>query len=69
MPQIGLLFLFIGLLEDSGYLARVAFVIDRLMRSVGLNGRAFVPHAVGLLVRDPGGDGDADHREAGRIGC
>ncbi len=43
VPQIALLFLFIAVLEDSGYLARVAFVIDRVMRGVGLHGRAFVP--------------------------
>jgi ferrous iron transport protein B len=43
VPQIALLFLFIAILEDSGYLARVAFVIDRVMRGVGLHGRAFVP--------------------------
>ena len=53
VPQIGLLFLFIGLLEDSGYLARVAFVIDRLMRSVGLNGKAFVPMLSGFSCAIP----------------
>jgi len=53
VPQIGLLFVFIGLLEDSGYLARVAFVIDRLMRSVGLNGRAFVPMLSGFSCAVP----------------
>lgn len=53
VPQIGLLFLFLGLLEDSGYLARVAFVIDRLMRSVGLNGRAFVPMLSGFSCAVP----------------
>ena len=53
VPQIGLLFLFIGLLEDSGYLARVAFVIDRLMRSVGLNGKAFVPMLSGFSCAVP----------------
>ncbi len=43
LPQICLLFLLIALLEDSGYLARAAFVMDRLMRKVGLPGKAFVP--------------------------
>ena len=43
LPQILLLFLFIGLLEDSGYLARAALISDRTMRSVGLNGKAFIP--------------------------
>ena len=43
LPQICLLFLMIALLEDSGYLARAAFVMDRLMQRVGLPGKAFVP--------------------------
>ncbi len=43
LPQILLLFLFIGILEDSGYLARAALIADRVMRSVGLNGKAFIP--------------------------
>ena len=43
LPQILLLFLFIGILEDSGYLARAALIADRLMRSIGLNGKAFIP--------------------------
>ncbi len=43
LPQILLLFLFIGILEDSGYLARAALIADRLMRAIGLNGKAFIP--------------------------
>lgn len=43
LPQILLLFFFIGLLEDTGYMARIAFLMDRLMRRLGLHGRAFVP--------------------------
>lgn len=43
LPQILLLFLFIGILEDSGYLARAALIADRVMRSTGLNGKAFIP--------------------------
>ncbi len=43
LPQILLLFLVIGLLEDSGYLARAALIADRVMRSIGLNGKAFIP--------------------------
>jgi ferrous iron transport protein B len=43
LPQILLLFLFIGILEDSGYLARAALISDRVMRTVGLNGKAFIP--------------------------
>jgi ferrous iron transport protein B len=43
LPQILLLFLFIGVLEDTGYLARAALIADRVMRTVGLNGKAFIP--------------------------
>ena len=43
LPQILLLFLFIGILEDSGYLARAALIADRAMRAIGLNGKAFIP--------------------------
>lgn len=52
-PQILFLFLFIGFLEDSGYLARVAFVIDRPMKSVGLHGKAFVPLLSGFACAVP----------------
>jgi ferrous iron transport protein B len=53
VPQIALLFLFIGVLEDSGYMARAAFIIDRLMARVGLNGRAFVPLLSGYACAIP----------------
>jgi len=53
VPQIALLFLFIALLEDSGYLARVALVIDRIMGRVGLNGKAFVPMLSGFACAVP----------------
>ncbi len=43
LPQILLLFLFVGILEDSGYLARAALIADRVMRAIGLNGKAFIP--------------------------
>ena len=43
LPQILILFLFIAILEDCGYLARAAFMVDRLMRPLGLSGRAFIP--------------------------
>jgi ferrous iron transport protein B len=43
LPQILILFFFIGLMEDSGYMSRVAFIMDRVMGSVGLNGKSFVP--------------------------
>ena len=53
VPQIAMLFLFIALLEDVGYLARVAFVIDRLMGRVGLHGKAFVPMLSGFACAIP----------------
>jgi len=53
LPQILLLFLFIGLMEDTGYMARVAFLMDRLMRVMGLHGRAFVPMLSGFACAVP----------------
>jgi len=53
LPQILLLFLFIGLLEDTGYMARVAFLMDRSMRMLGLHGRAFVPMLSGYACAVP----------------
>ncbi|MCB9778600.1 MAG: ferrous iron transport protein B [Alphaproteobacteria bacterium] len=53
LPQILLLFLFIGILEDSGYMARAAYLMDRVMRSVGLHGRAFVPMLSGYACAVP----------------
>jgi ferrous iron transport protein B len=53
LPQIVLLFAFIGLLEDSGYMSRVAFLIDRVMRTLGLHGRAFVPILSGYACAVP----------------
>lgn len=53
IPVIGAMFLFLALLEDSGYMARAAFVIDRLMRALGLPGKAFVPMIVGFGCNVP----------------
>ncbi len=53
LPQILLLFLLIGLMEDSGYMARVAYLMDRVMKSVGLHGRAFVPLLSGFACAVP----------------
>ncbi|MCS6960795.1 MAG: Fe(2+) transporter permease subunit FeoB [Pseudanabaenaceae cyanobacterium SKYGB_i_bin29] len=53
IPQIGLLFIFLAILEDSGYMARAAFVMDRLMRFVGLPGKSFVPMLVGFGCNIP----------------
>ena len=54
LPQILLLFFFIALLEDSGYMARAAFLMDRLMRGVGLHGKAFVPLLSSFACAIPG---------------
>ncbi|HEX2671395.1 MAG TPA: ferrous iron transport protein B, partial [Polyangiaceae bacterium] len=53
LPQILLLFFCIGILEDSGYMARVAFLMDRIMKSLGLHGRAFVPMLSGFACAVP----------------
>ncbi len=61
LPQILLIFLFMSVLEDSGYMARAAFITDRLLRKFGLSGRSFHPDADGLRLHDHG-----DHRRARR---
>lgn len=48
LPQILVLFMFFSILEDSGYMARVAFILDRLFRKFGLSGRAFMPMIMGF---------------------
>lgn len=48
LPIIVVLFLFLSILEDSGYMARVAFVMDKLLRKIGLSGRSFVPMLIGF---------------------
>lgn len=53
IPVIGAMFLFLAFLEDSGYMARAAFVVDRLMRALGLPGKAFVPMIVGFGCNVP----------------
>ncbi len=53
LPQILLLFFFIGIMEDTGYLARVAYLMDRIMKSMNLHGRAFVPMLSGFACAVP----------------
>ena len=48
LPTILILFFFLSLLEDSGYMARVAFVMDKLLRKIGLSGKSFVPMLIGF---------------------
>lgn len=54
VPQIALLFLFISILEESGYLSRVVFIMDRLMRPFGLNGKSVVPLISSVACAIPG---------------
>lgn len=54
LPLIVVLFFFLSILEDSGYMARVAFVMDKLLRKIGLSGRSFVPMLVGFGCTVPG---------------
>lgn len=53
VPQIGMMYLFLSFLEDSGYMARAAFVMDRLMQLLGLPGKSFVPLIVGFGCNVP----------------
>ena len=48
LPVIVVLFFFLSILEDSGYMARIAFVMDKLLRKIGLSGRSFVPMLIGF---------------------
>ena len=54
VPVIVVLFFFLSLLEDSGYMARVAFVMDKLLRKIGLSGRSIVPMLIGFGCTVPG---------------
>ncbi len=54
IPPIFLLFIAISILEDSGYMARAAFVMDRLMHKIGLHGRSFIPMILGFGCNIPG---------------
>ncbi len=54
LPQILMLFLFIGLLEDTGYMARAAFLMDRVMSKVGLHGKSFIPMLSSFACAIPG---------------
>ena len=54
VPIIGILFLIMAILEDSGYMARVAYVMDKLMHRIGLHGKAFIPMILGFGCNIPG---------------
>ena len=53
LPNIMILYLFISLMEDSGYMARVAFIMDRLMHKIGLHGKSFIPMIMGFGCNVP----------------
>ena len=53
LPNILILFFFISLMEDTGYIARAAFIMDRLMRSIGLHGKSFIPLVMGFGCNVP----------------
>src|SRR6185437_13235167 len=54
VPQIALLFMFLSILEDSGYLSRAAFLMDRLLAKVGLHGKSFIPLLSSFACAIPG---------------
>ena len=53
VPQMFILFLMLAILEDIGYMARVAFIMDRIFRKFGLSGKSFIPMLIGSVVRYP----------------
>ena len=62
LPLMAFLYFFLGLLEESGYMARIAFLMDRLMRPFGCSGKAFVSFVVRLGMQCSSRDGDARNR-------
>jgi ferrous iron transport protein B len=54
VPVIAILFTFVSILEDSGYMARIAYIMDGLMRKIGLHGKAFIPLILGFGCNVPG---------------
>jgi ferrous iron transport protein B len=53
LPNILILFLFISFMEDTGYMARVAFIMDKLMHLIGLHGKSFIPLIMGFGCNVP----------------
>ena len=54
VPQMLILFIFLAILEDCGYMARVAFIMDRIFRKFGLSGKSFIPMLIGTGCGVPG---------------
>ncbi len=63
LPNIMILYLFISFMEDSGYLARAAFIMDRVMHRAGLHGKSFIPPHHGFRLQRAGDHGLPDDRE------
>ena len=63
LPIIVTLFFFLSLMEDSGYIARVAFVMDKLLRKIGLSGKSIVPMLIGIWLYGSGRHGNQDTPE------
>ena len=63
LPNILILYLFISLMEDSGYMARAAFIMDKIMHKIGLHGKSFIPLVMGFRMQRTGHYGHAYHRE------
>ena len=63
VPQMLVLFLLLSILEDVGYMARVAFIMDRIFRRFGLSGKSFIPMLVGYRLRRSRRHGFPYHRE------
>lgn len=53
LPNILILFFFISLMEDTGYMARAAFIMDRMMHKIGLHGKSFIPLLIGFGCNVP----------------
>ena len=61
LPQILILFFFVAVLEDCGYMARAAYLMDRVMTRVGLSGKSFIPLLSSFACAIPGDHGNAGH--------
>ena len=61
VPQMLMLFLLLSVLEDIGYMARVAFIMDRIFRKFGLSGKSFIPMLIGSGCGVPGRHGQPHH--------
>ena len=61
VPQMAILFLFLSVLEDCGYMVRIAFVMDRIFRHFGLSGKSFIPLLIFFWLWDSGYYGVKNH--------